>query len=60
MLTRKSNQALKIEHNTIVITYRNLLCKLLKGSKQIYFVKYFERKWNNFKERHLERSQNVI
>ena len=29
--------------------YRNLLCTLMKESKQIYYTKYFESNWNNIK-----------
>ena len=30
-------------------TYKNLLSKLMKQSKQIYYTKYFENNWNNIK-----------
>ena len=40
---------LKQEFHTNYKKYRNLLSTLKKKSKQAYYDKYFERKWNNIK-----------
>ena len=45
----KKNPVLKEEFHTKYNIYRNLLCTLMKKSKQAYYEKYFERNWNNIK-----------
>ena len=45
----KRNPILKEEFHTKYKKYRNLLFTLMKKSKQAYYDKYFERKWNNIK-----------
>ena len=45
----KKNPILKKEFHTNYKKYRNLLSTLMKKSKQAYYDKYFEKKWNNIK-----------
>ena len=45
----KKDPILKEEFHTNYKKYRNLLSTLKKKSKQAYYDKYFERKWNNIK-----------
>ena len=45
----KKDPILKEEFHTNYKKYRNLLSTLMKKSKQAYYVKYFERNWNNVK-----------
>ena len=45
----KNDPVLKEECHTNYKKYINLLCILLKKSKQAYYDKYFERNWNNIK-----------
>ena len=45
----KKDPILKEECHTNYKKYRNLLCTLMKKSKQAYYDKYFERNWNNIK-----------
>ena len=46
---RKKDHLLKEEFHTKYKKYRNLLSTLIRKSKQAYYDKYFERKWNNIK-----------
>ena len=45
----KKDCILKEEFHTNDKKYRNLLSTIKKNSKQGYYVKYFERNWNNIK-----------
>ena len=45
----KKDPILKEEFHTHYKKYRNLLSTLMKGSQQAYYVKYFEKNWNNIK-----------
>ena len=45
----KNDPVLKEECHTNYKKYINLLCILLKKSKQTYYDKYFERNWNSVK-----------
>ena len=47
--TNKKDPVLKEEFHTNYKKYRNLLSTLMKKSKQAYYDKYFEKKWNNIK-----------
>ena len=45
----KKDPILKEQFHTNYKKYRNLLSRLMKKSKQLYYDKYFERNWNNIK-----------
>ena len=45
----KKDPALKEECHTDYKNIKNLLSTFMKKSKQIYYVKYFERNWDNIK-----------
>ena len=45
----KKDPVLREEFHTKYKKYGNLLSILMKQSKQAYYVKYFERNWNNVK-----------
>ena len=45
----KKDPTLKEECHTDYKNIKNLLSTFMKKSKQIYYVKYFERNWNNIK-----------
>ena len=46
----KKDPVLREEFHTKYKKYGNLLSILMKQSKQAYYVKYFERNWNNIKD----------
>ena len=46
----KKDPVQKEEFHTKYKKYRNLLSTLMKQSKQAYYVKYFERNWNNIND----------
>ena len=46
---KKKNPQIKSVFHEHYKTYRNLLSTLMKQSKQIYYIKYFENNWNNIK-----------
>ena len=48
-IIKKKSPTLKGEFHTNCKKYRNLLSTLMKKSKQAYYDKYFEKKWNNIK-----------
>ena len=47
----KKDPILKEEFHNKYKKYRNLLSTLMKKSKQAYYDKYFERNWNNIKNK---------
>ena len=47
----KKDPILKKEFHTNYKNYRNLLSTFMKKSKQAYYDKYFERNWNNIKNK---------
>ena len=47
----KKDPVLKEEFHTKYQKYRNLLSTLMKKSKQAYYDQYFERNWNNIKNK---------
>ena len=46
---KKKDPQIKAECHEKYKKYRNLLSTLLKESKQIYYIKYFESNWNNIR-----------
>ena len=45
----KKDPVIKEECHTNYKKYRNLLSTIMKKSKEAYYDKYFEKKWNNIK-----------
>ena len=48
---KKKDTVLKVEFHTKYNKYRNLLSTLMKKRRQAYYDKYFERNWNNIKNK---------